>query len=245
MAACFCFSCFCVFRKQRLFSLFLLFFPYTELAEKVFQHFAAFFLQHIAGHLDLVVELRHFQKIQDRACASGFWIHTADHNFTDARLNDGAGTHLAWFQRNVKGTAFQTPVSQFFARLADGVQFGVGEGVFVRVAAVVAAGNDLVLIDDDASDGDLFEGGGLLCLFDGFTHVMFFSGHSLQLLFSEQQPTACSFSGRMNCILYSTIWGEKMQTGVPQFRRDQPQEFSGIRLYSAGGTVTVQTPHIP
>ena len=74
----------------------------------------------------------------------------------------------------VQSSRRQSPI--FFAGFVDGCYFGVGQGVFVGVAAVIAPAYDFVLVDDDAAYGGLLPGRRLFCLGEGGFHVFFLWG---------------------------------------------------------------------
>ncbi len=131
-----------------------LFIPLAEFFEKCGEHPAAFFFQDAPGYFDLMVKLGHFQNIEDGTAASGLGIHAAHNHFGDACLDDGAGAHLARLQRDIKGTAFQTPVPYFFAGFIDGCNFGMGKGVFIGIAAVIPPADNFPFIDNYATDRD-------------------------------------------------------------------------------------------
>ena len=156
---------------------FLQLFLFSEVPEKGGQHGAAFFLQDAPFYFDLMVELLHFQKIQDGTGTACFGIHTADDCAGDAGLYDGACTHLTGFQSDIDGAAFQSPVTQLPAGLADGIDLGVGGGIVVGIPAVVAAGNDLILVYNDAADGNFVQQSGFSGLTQGFFHVFFIWCH--------------------------------------------------------------------
>lgn len=149
------------------------FYPYAQFFEELGEHVAALLFENPSGYFYLVVEGGVFQDVEDGSGTAGFGVHAAYNYLRDAGLDDGAGTHLAGFQCDVHGAVFQAPVAYFFAGFVDGCYFGVGQGVFVCVAAVVAPAYDFVLVDDDAAYGDFSQGVGFFCLGEGGFHVFF------------------------------------------------------------------------
>lgn len=140
------------------------FYPYAQFFEELGEHVAALLFENPSGYFYLVVEGGVFQDVEDGSGTAGFGVHAAYNYLRDAGLDDGAGTHLAGFQCDVHGAVFQAPVAYFFAGFVDGCYFGVGQGVFVGVAAVVAPAYDFVLVDDDAAYRDFSQGVGFFCL---------------------------------------------------------------------------------
>ena len=136
------------------------FYPYAQFFEELGEHVAALLFENPSGYFYLVVEGGVFQDVEDGSGTAGFGVHAAYNYLRDAGLDDGAGTHLAGFQCDVHGAVFQAPVAYFFAGFVDGCYFGVGQGVFVGVAAVVAPAYDFVLVDDDAAYRDFSQGVG-------------------------------------------------------------------------------------
>ena len=152
------------------------FYPYAQFFEELGEHVAALLFENPSGYFYLVVEGGVFQDVEDGSGTAGFGVHAAYNYLRDAGLDDGAGTHLAGFQCDVHGAVFQAPVAYFFAGFVDGCYFGVGQGVFVGVAAVIAPAYDFVLVDDDAAYGDFSQGVGFFCLGEGGFHVFFLWG---------------------------------------------------------------------
>ena len=152
------------------------FYPYAQFFEELGEHVAALLFENPSGYFYLVVEGGVFQDVEDGSGTAGFGVHAAYNYLRDAGLDDGAGTHLAGFQCDVHGAVFQAPVAYFFAGFVDGCYFGVGQGVFVGVAAVVAPAYDFVLVDDDAAYRDFSQGVGFFCLGEGGFHVFFLWG---------------------------------------------------------------------
>ena len=96
---------------------------------------------------------------EDRAAGAGLGVGRGVDEAGDARVEDGAGAHGAGLERDVEGAAGvllrEAVVGEVARGVAEGDDLGVGGGVVVAQDAVLAAGDDLVLIDDDGADGDL------------------------------------------------------------------------------------------
>ena len=69
----------------------------SEIHKKILEDLTAFLLQYPSMDNGLMVELRHFQEIQDGATAARLGIHTAHDYLRNPGLDDGSGAHLAWF----------------------------------------------------------------------------------------------------------------------------------------------------
>jgi hypothetical protein len=148
----------------------------AALDEKVGKELAALFGQEARGDFDLVVELGVVHDGEDGAAGTGFGVGGGVDEALDTGVEDGSCAHGAGFEGDVEGTAFfavaggEAVVLQGLASLAEGDYFCVGGGIVVAEDAVVAAGYDRVLIDDDGSDGDLACGFGGLSLGYGVLH---------------------------------------------------------------------------
>ena len=118
-----------------------------------------------------MVEIGVLQDVEQGPAAARLGAGRTDHDPVDPGLDDGPRAHLAGLQRTVERTALQPPVADLFAGLADAGDLGVGQRRLVRVAAVVAAGDDLAIIDDHGPDRDLPDGDRLLRLLEGSLHV--------------------------------------------------------------------------
>ena len=118
---------------------------------------AAFRFEYAAGHMNLMVELGHFQQVEDGTSATRLGVHTSHNDFRNACLDDRAGTHLAWFQGNIERAVLQTPVAYFFAGFIDRRYFRVCQGIFIRIAAIISPAYDLSVADDHAANRDFPE----------------------------------------------------------------------------------------
>ena len=139
--------------------------------EEALKDLRALRAQDIVQDLGLVVEVRILQDVEEGPAAAGLGAGRADHDAVDPGLDDGAGAHLAGLQGAVEGAALQPPVAELLTGLTDAGDLGVGQCGLVRVAAVVAAGDDLSLVDDDRPDGDLPDRDRLLRLLQGGLHI--------------------------------------------------------------------------
>ena len=137
------------------------------------QHICAFFFQDAFCDLHLMIERIHLQQVEHGTGTSGFRAHASDHNAVDPRLHKCPGAHLAGFQRHIECAPFQPPVPDNPARLADGSDLRMTQGVFVRVSTVVSARDDPAVSYNDAADRNFSERIGLLRLSDRFAHVLF------------------------------------------------------------------------
>lgn len=130
------------------------FHTHAQFFEEPGKHVAALLFQDSSGYFYLMVEGGVFQDVEYGSGAAGLGVHAANDNLGDAGLDDGAGAHLTGFQGYVEGAVLQAPVADFFAGFVDSGNFGVGQGVFVSVAAVITSADDFILVDYDTADGD-------------------------------------------------------------------------------------------
>ena len=158
------------------------FHTHAQFFEEPGKHVAALLFQDSSGYFYLMVEGGVFQDVEYGSGAAGLGVHAANDNLGDAGLDDGAGAHLTGFQGYVEGAVLQAPVADFFAGFVDSGNFGVGQGVFVSVAAVITSADDFILVDYDTADGDFPEGICFLGLGEGGFHVFFLWGHRALVL---------------------------------------------------------------
>ena len=95
------------------------------------------------------------------AAGSGFGVGGGVDEATDARVEDGSGAHGAGFEGDVEGAVCEAIVPEMKAGLAEGDDLGVGGGVAVAKDSVLAAGDDLISVNDDCADGDFAVGFGV------------------------------------------------------------------------------------
>lgn len=155
---------------------------HAQFFEEPGKHVAALLFQDSSGYFYLVIERGVFQDVEYGSGTAGLGIHAANDHLGDAGLDDGAGAHLAGLQGYVEGAVLQSPVADFFAGFVDSGNFGVCQGVFVGVAAVVASADNFIPVDYDTADGDFSEGVCFLGLGEGGFHVFFLSGHKALVL---------------------------------------------------------------
>jgi len=94
-------------------------------------------------------------------------------------IEDGSGTHGARLERGVEGAVFEAVVAEMEAGFAESYDLGVGGGVGVAEDSVLAATDDLVIVDDDCADRDFSVGFGGLGFGDRGSEVDEVGGHSL------------------------------------------------------------------
>ena len=101
-----------------------------------------------------MVELRMVEDGEDGTAGSGFGIGGGVDEATDASVQDGSGAHGTGFEAGVEGAVFEAVVAEMEAGFAEGYDLGVGGGVGVAEDSVLAAADDLVVVDDDCAYGD-------------------------------------------------------------------------------------------
>src|SRR5947209_3527031 len=105
---------------------------------------------------------------------AGFGVGAAVDEAGDAGVDDGAGTHGAGLERDDEGALEEPPVAYGSSGLSNGEDFGVGGGVAVGDAAVVAAADDLIggVVEDDGAYGDFVDVARGAGLGEGFLHEL-------------------------------------------------------------------------
>lgn len=128
----------------------------------------AVLLEDVGGDLGLVVEAGVLEEVEEGSGGAGFGVGGAVDEVGDAGVEDGAGAHGAGFEGDGEGAAEEAPGAEFLGGCADGDDLGVGCGIFVAFAAVLAGGEDGVVGgEDDGADGDFAGGGGESGLVEG------------------------------------------------------------------------------
>ena len=89
------------------------------------------------------------------AAGAGFGVGGGVDEAGDAGVEDRSGAHGAGFEGDVEGAVFEAVVVEVEAGLAEGDDLGVGSGIVVAEDSVLAAADDLVLMDDDGAYRDL------------------------------------------------------------------------------------------
>ena len=129
--------------------------------KKIAKHRAALIGEEAGDNFNSMVELRVVHDAEDAAAGSGFGVVGGVDEAGDAGVEDGSGAHGAGFEGDVEGAAGEPVVRERKAGLTEGYDLGVGRGVAVTEDSVLAAADDLVVIDDDGTYGDFaFQFGG-------------------------------------------------------------------------------------
>lgn len=96
------------------------------------------------------------EHVQNRTGAAGFRIHASDHDFRNSGLYDGSGTHWTWLQSDIHCTFLQAPVAEGAAGLSNRYDLCMGKYIFIDGPAIVAASDDLSVMNNYAADRDFF-----------------------------------------------------------------------------------------
>src|SRR5690606_21744918 len=88
-------------------------------------------------------------------------------------MHDRPAAHDAGLQRHIQCAAGQTVVAQCLRRIAQGHDFGMGRRIVPAYGLVVAAPDDLAVLDDDRTDGHLAEAAGGMRQFQRRAHELF------------------------------------------------------------------------
>lgn len=95
---------------------------------------------------------------KDTAAGSGFGVGGGVDQAGDAGVEDGSGAHGAGFEGDVEDAVVEAVVGEVSTGFAESDDFGVGGGIRVTEDSVLTAADDLILVDDDGSYGDLAGG---------------------------------------------------------------------------------------
>lgn len=102
--------------------------------------------------------------VGQEALAAGESLGLSDDDFGDAELDGGAAAQVAGHEGGVEGGI---TIRFLAAGAGEAVDFGVGHGVAVLDAAIVAGGDHLAVADKDAADGQAAFGEAFAGLLDG------------------------------------------------------------------------------
>src|SRR5690625_4332850 len=102
----------------------------------------AFSLTHTANYLDGVIQAPVTHHIAYRPAGAGFWIPRAKHEPWDARQNNRARAHGAWFERDGEGAAIKAPSAQRSSGLPQRKQLGMRGGVIISLTGVEPGANN-------------------------------------------------------------------------------------------------------
>ena len=136
--------------------------------------FAACLFQHAAlDFVDVVIEAAVAGEVESAAAGADAVVVSAENEAVNACLNERTGTHDAGFERYIKAHAAHAVVAQRLPARAQGEDFGVCGRVVVGDGAVVRAGNDFAVCDENRANRHFAEGFGERCLFEGEAEVVF------------------------------------------------------------------------
>ena len=99
--------------------------------------------------------VRQRKQIDHRAARAGLRVERAEIDRLDAGVDDRPGAHRTRLERNIQVAPVQPPAAELFAGLLDGLDLRVMQSVFLCLAAVPAAPDDLSVADNDRADRDL------------------------------------------------------------------------------------------
>lgn len=121
---------------------------------------------------DAVVEARVVGEGEEGSDGAGFRVVGGVDESADAGVDEQAGAHGAGFEGDDAGAVVEAPVADVSAGVEDGGELGVCGGVGEPLALVEGLGEGLAGggAVDDGADGDLAEGRGVACQFQGAEH---------------------------------------------------------------------------
>lgn len=146
----------------------------TANTEKRFELFRSLVRTEPVDHGKPVIKPLVGAKVIQAADASGLGVFGPVDEPVDACVDQGAGAHGAGLECDNERAVIQSPSAEFLSSSADGDDLGVGGGVVVRLAEVVAlAEDDRFVVDqlvDHGSHGHLALRGGLVGQVQGAVH---------------------------------------------------------------------------
>src|SRR5690625_6114689 len=95
-----------------------------------------FGLAYTANHLDRMIQTSVTHHIAYRPASPRFWIPRAKHEPWDARQNNRARAHGAWFERDGEGAAIKAPCASAAAAFPRGSKSGCAGGALFGSPAV-------------------------------------------------------------------------------------------------------------
>jgi hypothetical protein len=101
-----------------------------------------------------VVEAGVVEDLEDGAAGSGLGVGGGVDEAADAGVEDGAGAHGAGFEGGVEVAGVEAVVAERLTGGAEGYDLGVGCGVGIGDDAVLTAGENDPVADEDGSYGD-------------------------------------------------------------------------------------------
>src|SRR5690625_3960249 len=101
-----------------------------------------FGLAYTANHLDRMIQTSVTHHIAYRPASPRFWIPRAKHEPWDARQNNRARAHGAWFERDGEGAAIKAPSAQRSSGLPQRKQLGMRGGVIISLTGVEPGANN-------------------------------------------------------------------------------------------------------
>src|SRR5690625_3081346 len=101
-----------------------------------------FGLAYTANHLDRMIQTSVTHHSAYRPARPRFWIPRAKHEPWDARQNNRARAHGAWFERDGEGAAIKAPCAQRSSGLPQRKQLGMRGGVIISLTGVEPGANN-------------------------------------------------------------------------------------------------------
>ena len=150
---------------------------FSDSLEEVTEHFRTFIFSDTAVN-GRFMGIPFLKQIQHTAAGTELFFLCAVHNGWNAGVDDGTCAHGAGLQRDIQCAAFQSPVTDFLACLADGKDLSMCTGIVIFLTAVSAGADDLaVAVGDDAAYGYFTCCGGFLRQHQCLRHIGFSIGN--------------------------------------------------------------------
>ncbi len=105
--------------------------------------------------VDFVIEPRIRGDVVQRSRRTTFRVWRTEHHSVDARLLQRPGAHHTRFEGDVERAPRESPSADDFCCRTQREHLGMSGGVAAQLAFVVRTGNDMTLVNDDCTDGNI------------------------------------------------------------------------------------------
>ena len=128
-----------------------------------------------------MIQFRTAADVELSVYSAGFFIPGTVYESVDARIENGACAHGTRLYGNIKRTASQTPAGKFPASFLNGQNLRMGGCILSVFAEIVRTGDDRILPDQYAADGDFSHGCGFFCLPERQKHILLVGRHNSEM----------------------------------------------------------------
>ncbi len=126
-----------------------------------------------------MVELRHFEHVEDAAGGAGFGVGGPEHHAWNAGKDDRSRAHRTRLECDVHDRVEHSPAPDSLRCVAQRDHLGVGCGVTAELALVVAESDDLAFLHDYGADRHVIVGERAVGLAEGQPHEVLIAGEEV------------------------------------------------------------------